>query len=393
VCVCPRFIIAAAISLAVVACGDGKPATKSGEKPATVSAPKKEAELTTVTLTADAEKRLGIMTAAVEQKPITRIRTLGGEIIPPSGAAVSITAPVAGKLLQSGALPAAGTVVRQGQILFRLVPLQSSERDAVIDAQQAAETTAARREAAARRVQRAEQLVKDGSGSRRALEDAQAELAVAEAELKGARERAASAARGGTSDSGVAIAAPETGVVQAIHVREGQTVAASAPLVDLVRLASVWVRVPVYAGESASIDPAASAEVVPLGSAVDASGLMARPVPAPPAADPSTAGVDLYYALTNTGQRFRPGERVSVRLARRDTATSLVVPKATLLHDAYGGTWVYVVRAPQQYARQRVAVADISGATAILSRGPVVGARVVTDGAAELFGVEFGVGK
>jgi hypothetical protein len=40
-----------------------------------------------------------------------------------------------------------------------------------------------------------------------------------------------------------------------------------------------------------------------------------------------------------------------------------------------------------------VAVEDISGATAILARGPAVGARVVTDGAAELFGVEFGVGK
>ena len=197
--------------------------------------------------------------------------------------------------------------MQQGQPLFRLVPLQPSERDAVIDAQQAAETTAARREAAARKVQRAEQLVKDGAGSRRALEDAQAELAVAEAELKGARERATSATRGGTSESGVTIAAPETGIVLAIHVREGQTLAANAPMVDLVRLATVWVRVPIYAGESAQIDTSAPAEIAPLGAPADASGVLARPIPAPPAADPSTAGIDLYYALTNAGQRFRPG--------------------------------------------------------------------------------------
>jgi hypothetical protein len=64
-----------------------------------------------------------------------------------------------------------------------------------------------------------------------------------------------------------------------------------------------------------------------------------------------------------------------------------------LLHDAYGGTWVYVVRAPRIYARQRVVVTDVTGNLAVLSQGPATGARVVTDGAAELYGVEFGAGK
>jgi len=69
------------------------------------------------------------------------------------------------------------------------------------------------------------------------------------------------------------------------------------------------------------------------------------------------------------------------------------VPAAALLHDAYGGTWVYVAREPGVYSRVRVAVADISAGMALLRSGPPVGARVVTDGAAELFGVEFGAGK
>ena len=88
---------------------------------------------------------------------------------------------------------------------------------------------------------------------------------------------------------------------------------------------------------------------------------------------------------------------MSVRLTRRSEvsakAAALVVPKAALLHDAYGGTWVYVARDPQVYARVRVVVADIIGNLAVLTIGPPVNARVVTDGAAELFGVEFGVGK
>ena len=35
----------------------------------------------------------------------------------------------------------------------------------------------------------------------------------------------------------------------------------------------------------------------------------------------------------------------------------------------------------------------LTGPLAVLSQGPVEGMRVVTDGAAELFGVEFGAGK
>ena len=311
----------------------------------------------------------------------------------PSGTALAITAPVAGTLQATAAVPTAGLPVLRGQTLFRLVPIQPSERDAAVDAQQAVDTTTARRDAAVLKVQRAERLVKDGSVSRRALEEAQAELAVAEAELKAARERVALATRSGTSSGGVLIEAPEAAIVQNVHVRAGQTVAAGTPLIDLVRLATVWVRVPVYAGEARAIDTNAPADVQPLGESADAPGVTAQPIAAPPSANASTAGVDLYYSLANPNNRFRPGERVAVRLPRRESETGLVVPKAALLHDAYGGTWVYVVREPRVYVRQRVVVADITGSLAVLSQGPAAGARVVTDGAAELFGVEFGAGK
>ena len=366
---------------------------QSAAKPATVTAPVKEAQLTTVTLSEDAERRLAIKMETVAQRAVPRTRTIGGEIMAPSGTALAITAPVAGTLQATAAVPTAGLSVLRGQTLFRLVPIQPSERDAAVDAQQAVDTTTARRDAAALKVQRAERLVKDGSVSRRALEEAQAELAVAEAELKAARERVALATRSGTSSGGVLIEAPETAIVQNVHVRAGQTVAAGTPLIDLVRLATVWVRVPVYAGEASAIDTSAPADVQPLGESADAPGVTAQPIAAPPSANASTAGVDLYYSLANLNNRFRPGERVAVRLPRRESETGLVVPKAALLHDAYGGTWVYVVREPRVYVRQRVVVADITGSLAVLSQGPAAGARVVTDGAAELFGVEFGAGK
>jgi RND family efflux transporter MFP subunit len=384
----------AAFLLAFGACQDRPTpqAPAAAAKPASVKSPVKEAELTTVTLTPEAEKRLGVVTVAVERRSVQQTRTVGAEIAPASGALVAIVAPVAGALQPAGTVPVAGSLVSKGQPLFRLVPLQPSERDAGVDAQQAADSAAARRDMAANRARRAEQLVRDGAGSRRAVEEAQADLAIAEAELKAARERAALATQGGAA-GGVGIEAPDSAVVQAVHARERQTVAAGTPLLDLVRLSPVWVRVPIYAGEAGDIDRSASARVVGLGEPATAEGLLAEPIPPPPSANASLASVDLYYRIANSDRRFRPGERVSVRLARRGGVEGLVVPKAALLHDAYGGTWVYVARDAQVFVRQRVAVADVNGPIALLSQGPAPGARVVTDGAAELFGVEFGAGK
>lgn len=381
-----------ACAIAALGCSK-EPAAAAPAPAAKVTAPVKETALTTVTLSPEAEGRLAIVTVPVERRAIATTRAVGGEITPVSGAALAITAPVAGTLQSAPAVPMAGAAVQKGQALFRLVPIPPSERDAATDALQAADTAAARLDVARLKVRRAEQLVEDGAGSRRALEEAQAELGIAEADAKAARARVDSATRSGSSAAGVTIDAPQDGIVQAVHVRDGQTIAAGVPMIDLVQLSSVWVRVPLYAGESAAIDPKAVARVLTLGEPSDADGVIARPIPAPPSANASTSGVDLYFALTNSGQRFRPGERVSVRLTGRGSSESLVLPKAALLHDAYGGTWVYVAREPHVYARQRVTVASMVDALALITQGPAPDARVVTDGAAELFGVEFGAGK
>jgi len=74
-----------------------------------------------------------------------------------------------------------------------------------------------------------------------------------------------------------------------------------------------------------------------------------------------------------------------------------VVPTASILYDIYGGTWVYVQHAQSadnsKFVRERVLLEWVEGDTAVISQGPIAGSNVVTDGAAELFGTEFGAGK
>ena len=246
-------VLISMLCLAIAGCGGDAPPPAPAAKPATVTAPVKEAQLTTVTLSEEAERRLAIKTETVAQRAVPRTRTIGGEIMAPSGTALAITAPVAGTLQAASAIPTAGL-----SVIARTDALPPGA-DSTLGAGRGASTRSRpstrrprRRDAAALKVQRAERLVKDGSVSRRSLEEAQAELAVAEAELKAARDRVALATRSGTSSGGVVIEAPETAIVQNVHVRAGQTVAAGTPLIDLVRLATVWVRVPVYAGEASA---------------------------------------------------------------------------------------------------------------------------------------------
>ncbi|MGH8973540.1 MAG: hypothetical protein ACRD0C_10105 [Acidimicrobiia bacterium] len=70
-----------------------------------------------------------------------------------------------------------------------------------------------------------------------------------------------------------------------------------------------------------------------------------------------------------------------------------VVPEAALIYETTGQTLVYTRTGPQVFVRHPVTVERIQGGLAVLRDGPGVGTAVVTVGASELFGIEFGIGK
>ena len=375
---------------AAVACGQPAPAPPAPAA-AKVANPTTEAALATVTLTPDAEKRLAIAVAPVERRAVPSGRLVAGEVIVPPGGAIDVTAPVAGTL--GGQTIVAGRAVRQGEPLFHLTPLLTGAGDLGITAERDAAAARAALEAAQRRSERAELLFKDGSGSRRAAEEARADLLTAEANLRAAQERLAVVKRSNvTSSNDLIVQAPLSGVIESINAQPGQTVAASAPLARISKIDRLWVRVPVFAGDVNRIDASHAASVLRLGEPTDAAGVPSRRVAAPPTATPSASAIDLMFEVPASAG-LRPGERVNVRLTGKDTETGVVVPHSALLNDIHGGTWVYVRTAPRVYARRRVEVQDIVNGLAILSRAPEIEAQVVTNGAAELYGVEFGVGK
>jgi RND family efflux transporter MFP subunit len=359
-----------------------------------------ESQLTTVTLTPEAVRRLGIATAPVESAAVAPTRTVGGEVVVPPGQSIVVAAPVAGTVLPpaDGAVPRAGSRVVARQAIVRLVALPP-DRDLARVEQEVAVTEARLRQARAE-AERVAALHAERLVSARERERADAELVAARAAhdaAVGERRLVTGGAAGGVEGlTPLVIAAPEGGVVRQLHAAPGQTVAAGAPLAEILRADRLWVRVPVYAGEAGRVARTAEAAVHGLGGEEEGGALRAVPVAAPPSADPAAASVDLYYEVRGAASRLRPGERVGVTIplaASEGGERALVVPLAAIVRDASGGSWVYERADSVTFVRRRVDVARVVDGRAVLARGPAPGTPVVTDGAAELFGTEFGAGK
>lgn len=389
-------VVACLVPFVAAGCGgssSGSSASGKAAPAAKVDSPKPEAELATVTLSLEAEKHLAIQTMKVTVEPVVVSRAVGGEAIVPPGKSVLVTAPMAG-ILTAGPAAAIGPV-RRGDVIFELAPLQQMDRDVRSEAERGVQEAEARLTQTTQRAQRLEQLLKEGSASARSVEEAQADRSVAAAAVEAARKRLASVSRLPVGPRGeMALTAPFDGLITELRAAGGQTIAAGAPVADLAQTNALWIRVPVYVGDLASLDPSQPAMVAALGKETTGPWRPARRVTGPPSANPSAASVDLFFELSAGSERAtRIGERLAVRLPLKATDRALVVPRSSVIYDVNGGTWVYEQRAPHQFARRRVELGGPAGANVIIARGLSEGVTVVTVGAAELYGTEFYVGK
>lgn len=312
----------------LAACGS-KPSA-APPAPAKAEAVVHESDLLRLTLTREAQARLGIATIRVGAGSVSAKRATSGEIVVPAGVGGVPTNSVS-NLQQLGIqqVAADGEVARtRAQLGLARIAFD-----------------------------RAAALVREEAGSVRARDEAAAALAAAKA--------AADAASAQRRLLGPAIR-------------------------SLADQSALWVRVPVFGSDLGAVERGRAAMIRPLGDTGPARA--ARSVQAPPSANAVAGTVDLYFELDNRDRAYRVGQRVSATLPIAGGMTDgLSVPTSAIVRDIYGGEWVYAKTAPGVFIRQRIEVASTQGDRAILSRGLTPGAEIVTAGAAELFGTEFGV--
>ena len=376
------------ILAALSACGSPA-ADDAHAAPSHVENPVAESELTRVRMTPEAVARLGIETGTVEVGEHTARRRVGGEVIVPPGRVLPIAAPVAGMVRMTEAL-LPGAAVEAGQVLLRLVPLAPVDRDTSARATREVEAARAALAVAEMRLVRTQTLAEGRAGSQRAVEEAIAARDIAQADLDVAQARLRTTRSAPLlSDVAMSVRAPEDGVVRAVSVAAGQSVAAGAALVEVVAVRELWVRAPIYSGDLHRLAPQVDATVQALGSDPSQTPSLARLVAGPPTASATAGTVDRYYALDAASSAFLPGERVMVAIPMRAVGPARTVPYGAILYDANGSEWLYVCEGEGLFRRARVEVLRRAGDLAVLGRRPEAGACVVSVGAAEVFGAEF----
>jgi len=430
-CVCPSCVrgsyrirlvvlrlICLGFGLTLSGCERGASPAAKAPPPATVAVIAHEDQFNTIKLTVDAERRLGITTAPVEIRPVERMRGYGGEIVLPTGASIVVSAPMSGTIQAAGKtiLPVGETLKAQ-QPVFLLTPLLSPERSVLtpaerirfaearntvaqsqIDADGQVRQTQVQVDAAKIGLERAERLLREQAGTARAVDDARAQLSLAEKTLEAAESRKKLVdniqldEKPGTL-AALVIQSPREGIMRTEHVAPGEVVAAGAPLFEIMDYDPVWVRVSVYAGDVRDLALTRQATVVGIADRHTDVPQSANPIPAPPTAVPLASAVDLYYELPNPDGKLKPGERVTARLVVEGKPESPTVPWSAVIQDINGGEWVYEQVAPQTFVRRRVRIRYVDDGTAVLAVNPLFKGPVVTAGAIELFGTEVGFAK
>ena len=133
-----------------------------------------------------------------------------------------------------------------------------------------------------------------------------------------------------------------------------------------------------------------------VGSAACARGSETVSQKAPPAVvEPiEDSGLNRVVLTEKAAERIGIVTGVIHEVARPDDAAPLkVVPYAAVIYDTHGETLIYLQLEPFVFMRQAITIERIDGDLAVLLDGPAPGTEVVTVGAAELFGIEFGIGK
>ena len=241
-------------------------------------------------------------------------------------------------------------------------------------------------------------MLKEGAGSQRQVDEAEAAHSLASKTLDAAITRQTILKKVmGDADSGsvtsIPIVAPSDGVLRTISARKGQSVPSGALLFEILDTSIVWIKVPLPNGDLDSATSAATAEVGKLSAANLSAPVTAKKVAAPPSGNLLSSSVDVFYELANKDGKLIPGQRLGVTIPLGESKTRLFVPWSSIVIDIHGNSWVYEELSSRKYVRRRVLVEYTLGHDAVLASGPGEGAKIVMTGAMELFGAETGFVK
>lgn len=348
----------------LLGCGSPEPTTVEGHEEEHDEHPSE------VSLSEAAIGRAGIEVGAVARAPMGGGTGVPAELQADPAFTAHVAALVASRVTRVDVQ--VGDRVTAGQTLAILASADvSASRGALAEAR-------VRRDAARAARDRQAQLVEAGIGARRALVEAEADLAAVEAEMRGLSESLRVVGRGGGAE--IAITAPVAGVVVDRHATAGEVAEAGTPLFTITDPAHLWV-----VGHVPELDIAVARVGAPGTLSVAAFPGERWPGHVDfvaPALDEATRTLRIRFVLDAPDDRLRAGLFGRLAIAGEDAGPSALVVPSTALARVGGEDVVFVPADEERTFRPvPVRIGRRDGDAAEVVEGLDEGAPVVVRGA------------
>lgn len=352
-----------------------------------------ENQLNQVTLSNTAIKKLGL-----EIKEIRLAKALSSKILPaqigyaPQALTHYIT-PFSGYVDLNAKLHL-GDQVKAGQTLFKIKPVVAPETRLSLltnlsDTEGQLKSSHEQVEANRLVFNRARQLLLQHVGSQKSVDDAQANLAIAETNLNTIKQKQVLLKQAvADGASGVyEIRAAKEGVITHLNFTSGQLLVAGSQLMDIGSTNQLLVTVFVPQAQINNLqlndawiaDRDISDKEIPL-----------KKILLPLEADLQTGMRKVTYVASNMGE-LAAMQKIGVNILEREpTQMVLGIPCSSIVVDMYGGEWIYLKEDETHFRRERVFVSNNTADACLVNKPHLQGRFVVSQGAQELFALETG---
>ena len=332
-----------------------------------------------VTLTAEQRQRIHLV--VVQPVAFRPVIEATGNVAFDGDKSTQVLSPVSG--------PATRVVVNPGTVVTRGQPL------AYVSSPDFAEAVAGYRKAqtafrnAKRIADRDSALFKNDALARGELEQAQADVAAAEADLEAAIQNMRSLGveesqiqavqQGKSAPIEAIIRAPINGTVVEKLIADGQLLAAgTTPCFTIADLSTMWIMANVFANDLRDVAAGQPVDII--------TDVSQAPIPGTvdyiaPLADPGTKAVSVRVIARNTNHILRRDMFVRVQIKSGHEHRGILVPTSSVLRDDQNLPFVFVAAGPNGFARRRIDLGSRVRDSYEVTAGLTGGDQVVGDGA------------
>jgi len=305
-----------------------------------------------------------------------------GTLRPRADGEVYLSATTAGHLQSKEQFPYPGMKVVQGQILATIAPRLGAGGD-IATLKAARDKARSEYDLAKHERERLEKLWKEKAIAQHRLHEAESEEAVAKAEFNAAMRRyKQSTGAKQSTNAGIPILAPISGVLAQVHAAPGKYVNEGDALFHIINVGRLWLEARIAEADIGKLQQPTGAWFTVEGfiESFNTFDLGGRLIALGGIIDPVSRTTPLIFEFNNPDQRLTAGMFANVRVFTGEASSGVGVPTSAIYDDG-GQEVVYVMLNGESFQRRVVQLGIRDTEHVIITSGVNSGEWVVSRGA------------